>query len=74
MAVDIKAKAEEIARKIASDKALQAQFQKQPTQAVESLLGIDLPDGAVEKIVEAVKVRLTAGKLGDALSSIKKLF
>ena len=47
MAIDLKAKAEEIAKKIASDKELQAQFQTQPTQAVEKLLGVDLPDGAV---------------------------
>ena len=74
MAIDLKAKAEEIAKKIASDKELQAQFQSQPTQAVEKLLGVDLTDGAVEKLVEAVKAHLAAGKLSDTLSAFKKLF
>lgn len=74
MAIDLKAKAEEIAKKIASDKELQAQFQTQPTQAVEKLLGVDLPDGAVEKLVEAAKAHLAAGKLSDTLSSLKKFF
>ena len=70
----IKDKVEEVAKKIASDKALQAQFQKEPTKAVEKVLGIDLPDGIIEKVVEGVKAKLTADKLSDALGSLKKLF
>ena len=74
MAIDIKAKIEEIAKKIASDKELQAQFKTEPTKAVEKLLGVDLPDDLVEKIVEGVKAKLTADKLSGALGSLKKLF
>ena len=74
MAIDIKAKIEEIAKKIASDKALQEQFKTEPTKAVESLLGVDLPDDLVEKIVEGVKAKLTADKLAGAFGAIKKLF
>ena len=74
MAIDIKAKIEEIAKKIASDKALQEQFKTEPTKAVESLLGVDLPDDLVEKIVEGVKAKITADKLSGAFGAIKKLF
>ena len=74
MAIDIKAKIEEIAKKIASDKELQEMFQKEPTKAVEKLLGVDLPDDLIEKIVAGVKAKLTADKVSGALGALKKLF
>ncbi len=74
MAIDIKAKIEEIAKKIASDKELQELFQKEPTKAVEKVLGVDLPDDLIEKVVAGVKAKLTADKVSGALGSLKKLF
>ena len=74
MNVDIKAKIEEIAKKIAADKELQAQFKTEPTKAVEKLLGVDLPDDLIEKIVEGVKAKMTADKLQGAFGNLKKLF
>ena len=72
--MDIKAKVEELAAKIMSDKELQAKFQKDPIGAVESLLGIDLPNDQVEKIVELLKAKIGAEKLGDALGALGGLF
>lgn len=70
MALDLKASIEKAVTKITSDKALQEQFKEDPVKAVESVLGVDLPDGAVDKIVDAVKVKLAAGKLGDTLGGL----
>ena len=74
MAIDIKAKIEEIAKKIASDKELQELFQKEPTKAVEKVLGVDLPDDLIEKVVAGVKAKLTADKVSGALGALTKLF
>ena len=74
MAIDIKAKIEEIAKKIASDKELQEMFQKEPTKAVEKLLGVDLPDDLVNQIIEGVKARISLEKVGDALGALGGLF
>ena len=74
MAIDIKAKIEEIAKKIASDKELQELFQKEPTKAVEKVLGVDLPDDLIEKVVAGVKAKLTADKVSGALGALKNLF
>ena len=60
--------------KIKTDKELQAQFKADPIKAVEKLLGVDLPDDMVEKIVDGVKAKLTADKLSDGLGALKKLF
>ena len=72
--MDIKAKITELVEKIKTDKTLQAQFQQDPIKAVESLLGVDLPDDMIEKIVDGVKAKLTADKLSDGLDALKKLF
>ena len=57
-----------------TDKNLQAQFKEDPVKAVESLLGVDIPDDMVEKIVDGVKAKLTADKLSEGLGALKKLF
>ena len=72
--MDIKEKIEELVEKIASDKALQAQFKSDPVSAVEKLLGVDLPNDVIEKIVDGVKAKLTADKLSEGLGALKKLF
>lgn len=72
--MDIKAKITELVEKIKNDRELQAQFKEDPIKAVETLLGVDLPDDMVEKIVDGVKAKLTADKLSDGLGALKKLF
>ena len=71
---DIKEKIEEIVKKIAKDEKLQKQFKEDPVKALEKLLDVDLPDAAVEKIIDGVKAKLTADKLTDAVGALKKLF
>ena len=72
--MDIKEKIEELAEKILKDKTLQEQFKKEPVKAVEKLLGVDLPDDVVEKIVKGVQAKLSADQVSDALGKLKKLF
>ena len=72
--MDIKAKITELVEKIKNDKELQAQFKADPVKAVEKLLGVDLPDDTVEKIVDGVKAKMTADKRSDGLGALKKLF
>ena len=72
--MDIKEKIKDLVEEISKDKDLQAQFKKDPVKAVEKLLGVDLPDDVMEKIVDGVKAKLTADKVGDALGAFKKLF
>ncbi len=74
MALDIKEKVEELVEKVTKDPALKTQFQKDPVKAVEKVLGVDLPDEAVEKIVAGVKGKLTVDAVGDVADKLKKLF
>lgn len=72
--MDIKAKIEELVKKISSDDELKAQFTKDPVKAVEKLLGVDLPDDVINQIVTGVKGKLTLDSAKSALEGLKKLF
>jgi len=71
--MDIKEKVSEVMEKVTKDKAFREQFQKDPVKAVESVLGVDLPDGIVDKVVDGVKAKLSGDKLAGAVDSLKKL-
>ena len=72
--MDIKEKIEQIVNKVKSDKTLLSRFQKEPIKVVEELIGVDLPDDQLEKIVDAVKAKIDMDKIGDALGGLGKLF
>ena len=72
--MDIKEQIEKVTSKIQKDSALQAQFKKDPIKAVEKLLGVDLPDDVIEKVVAGVKTKLSLDDLSDAVDALKKLF
>ena len=68
--MDIKAKITELVEKIKNDPKLAEKFQKEPVATIEGLLGIDLPDDEVEKIVEGIKAKISIDKLGGALGGL----
>ena len=72
--MDIKATIEEAVKKITSDKSLLEKFKSNPVNAVESVIGKDLPDDVVNKVVDAVKVKLSADTAGDLLGKVKGIF
>ena len=72
--MDIKAKIEELVQKIKSDKDLLNKFQKDPITTVEGLLGIDLPNDQVEKLVEGIKAKIDLDKIGGMLGGLGGLF
>lgn len=71
---DIKEKITEIVEKVTKDEKLKEQFKKDPVKAVESVLGVDLPDDAVKKIVDGVKAKVTLDSVDDIASKLKKMF
>ena len=66
----IKDKIEDIVEKIKKDPKLLEKFKKDPIKTVEGLIGIDLPDDQIMKIVEAVKAKISIDKVGDLLGGL----
>ena len=72
--MDIKKKIEELVEKIQKNPALLKKFNTEPVKVVEELVGIDLPDELIEKVVDGVKAKITMDKVGDALGALSGLF
>ena len=72
--MDIKAKIEELVEKIKKNPALLKKFQTEPVKVVEELVVIDLPDEMIEKVVDGIKAKITADKVGDALGALGGIF
>lgn len=69
--MDVKEQVTKAVEKITKDKDLQEQFQKEPVKALESVIGVDLPDEIVEQVVQGVKAKLTADKVSGAVDALK---
>ncbi len=60
----IKEKIEEIVAKLKGDDKLMEKFKSDPIKTIEGVIGIDLPDDMIKKVVDGVKAKLPGGK-GD---------
>ena len=72
--MDIKEQINKIVEKVKKDPEITELFKKDPIKAVEKVLGGDLPDDVIEKIVDGVKAKVNLDKASDALGKLKKLF
>ena len=71
---EIKDLLRKLADKVQSDDEIKELFKKEPVKAVEKILGVDLPDDVVKKIIDGVKASITIEDAKDLLGSLKKLF
>lgn len=72
--MDIKAKIEEIVKKLMNDKSLMTKFERNPVSVIEELIGIDLPDQQVNQLIEGIRAKIKLDQVGDVLGGLGKLF
>ena len=72
--MNLKEQITKMVESISKDKNLQEQFRKEPVKALESVLGVDLPEDVIEQVIAGVKAKLTADNVSDAVDTIKGLF
>lgn len=72
--MDVKEQIKTAVDKITKDKKLQEQFQKEPVKALESVLGVDLPDDMINQVIDGVKAKLTVDKVSGSVDALKGLF
>ncbi|MBE6708645.1 MAG: lysozyme [Ruminococcaceae bacterium] len=72
--MDIKEKISKIVDKVKNDPEIAELFKKDPIKAVEKVIGVDLPDDVIDKVVDGVKAKIGVESAGDALGKLKKLF
>ena len=68
--MDIKANVNALVEKVQKDPKLLQQFKENPVPVIESLVGMDLPDDQIMKLVELVKAKLDLDKVGSLLGGL----
>jgi len=74
MAFDIRKTVEDLVEKIRKDPDILKKFQKEPVKTIEKLIGVDLPDDQIEKVVELVRAKIDLDKVGDCVGGLGGLF
>ena len=72
--MDIKANIEKAVKKLMDNPAMLKKFEKEPVKVIEELIGVDLPDDLVNQLIDGIKAKIAAEKVGDALQGLGKLF
>ena len=72
--MDIKKMIADLVEKITKDEKLMKKFQKDAVATVEELIGMDLPNNQIEKLVDGIKAKIKLDDLGDALGALGGLF
>jgi len=72
--MDIKDVIEKTVKKIQNDPKLLDNFKKSPEKTVESVAGVDIPNGMLDKVVDGVKAKIKLDNVGGIVDKIKDLF
>jgi len=72
--MDIKELIQKVVDGIKENDNIKEQFEKNPVKVIEKLLGVDLPDEIVEKVIEGVKAKLTIDDVAELAGALKGLF
>ena len=70
LTMDIKAKIEEIVEKIKNDDNFAADFKADPVKAVEKVVGVDLPDDQINKIIDGIKAKISVDDVKDKVGGL----
>lgn len=72
--VDIKGQINKLIEEISKNPNIKEQFEKEPVKAIENVIGIDLPDDVVMKIIDGVKAGLTMDGVSKAADTLMGMF
>lgn len=72
--MDIKGQINKIVEEVTKNPNMKEQFEKEPVKAVEKIIGVDLPDDAVMKIIDGVKAKLKIDGVSKAADTLKGMF
>ena len=68
--MDIKAKIEELVEKVKNDENFSADFKADPVKAVEKVIGVDLPDDQINKVIDGVKAKIGIDGVKDKVGGL----
>ena len=72
--MDIKEQISKIMEEISKNPNIKEQLEKEPVKVIEKIIGVDLPDDMIMKIIDGVKAKLTIDDVSKVADVIKGIF
>ena len=72
--MDIKEQISKIVEEVSKNPDIKEQFEKEPVKVIEKIIGVDLPDDIVMKVIDGVKAKLTMDSVSKAADALKGIF
>lgn len=72
--MDIKEQISKVVDEISKNPNIKEQFEKEPVKVIEKLIGVDLPDDIVMKVIDGVKAKLTMDDVSKVAGALKGVF
>lgn len=72
--MDIKEQMNKMVEEISKNPNIKEEFEKEPVKVIEKVIGVDLPDDVVMKIIDGVKAKLTIDGVSKAANALKGMF
>lgn len=72
--MDIKEQMNKMVEEISKNPNIKEEFEKEPVKVIEKVIGVDLPDDVVMKIMDGVKAKLTIDGVSKAANALKGMF
>jgi len=72
--MDIKEQISKVVEEVSKNPNIKEQFEKEPVKVIEKIVGIDLPDDVVMKIIDGVKAKMTIDGVSKATDALKGIF
>ncbi len=72
--MDMKAQISKITEEVSKNPNIKEQFDKEPVKVIEKILGVDLPDDIVMKIIDGVKAKMSIDGVTKAADALKGIF
>ena len=72
--MDIKNQINKVVEEITKNPDIKEQFEKEPVKVIEKIIGVDLPDDVVMKIIDGVKAKLTLDSVSKVADTLKGVF
>jgi hypothetical protein len=72
--MDIKEQISKVVEEISRNPNIKEQFEKEPVKVIEKLIGVDLPDDIIMKVIDGVKAKLTMDDVSKVAGALKGVF
>ncbi|MCI8534440.1 MAG: hypothetical protein HFG68_02510 [Hungatella sp.] len=72
--MDMKEQISKIVEEVSKNPDIKEQLEKEPVKVIEKVIGVDLPDDIVMKIIDGVKAKLTIDDVSKVADTLKGIF